>query len=223
MTPRRRLRSRGKAASILGPPRMRCARGRGRVPGDMYARAVDDASARLRDLRREEWEQLGLGASALALAILATQVHQELAVPLFLGGIVIGALGIRALWRHWDLVERLSGEREAYVIAEVLSRAMRETTMARRRSFAARVRGELREQPAARIGTAAAELEALANELEDPGLGLDPASAVACQRLLTDLDESPLLNPSMSAADLRGRVGRIRSGFSPVASGSGAA
>ena len=187
----------------------------------MYARAVDDASARLRDLRHEEWEQLGVGASALALAILATQVHQKLAVPLFLGGIVVGARGIRSLWRHWDLVERLSGERVAYVIAEVLRRAMRETTMARRRGFAARVRGELREQPPDRIGAASAELEALANELEDPGLALDPACAVACQRLVTDLDESPLLNPTMSAADLRGRVDRIRSGFGPATAGSG--
>ena len=71
----------------------------------MYARAVDDASARLQELRQEEWQELGLAALALG--------------PLFLGGILVGARGVRALWRRWDLLDRLAGDHDAYTIAEV--------------------------------------------------------------------------------------------------------
>jgi hypothetical protein len=36
---------------------------------------------------------------------------------------------VRAVWRRWDLVDRLTGERDAYVISEVLAYASREATM----------------------------------------------------------------------------------------------
>ena len=91
----------------------------------MYARAVDDGAARLRALRHEELEDLGLAALVLALAVAATQTRAELAVPLLLGGLVVGARGVRALWRRWDLVERLSGEVDAYVIPEIRAYAAR--------------------------------------------------------------------------------------------------
>lgn len=182
----------------------------------MYARAVDDAAANLRALRQQEWGDLGLAGLALALAVAVTQVHPELAGPLFLGGLVVGALGIRALWRRWVLVERLAGERDAHVIPEVLAYARRETTMERRQTFAALLRREL-QQPGrvvdARIAAVADELDALARELEDDALALDPVSAVACMRLLSDAAESPLFNAAVPAEELRSRILQIRSGF----------
>jgi hypothetical protein len=182
----------------------------------MYARAVDDAKIRLRSLRRERWEDLGLAALVLVLAVVAAEVRPELALPLFVGGLAVGALGIRALWRHWDLVERLSGERDAYVIPEVFANASRETEIERRQSFAALIRSRL-PQPGivsdARVAAAAGELEALAAERDDRALVLEPAAAVACLRLLTDLDDSPLLNPAVPPEDLRSRIRQIRSGF----------
>jgi hypothetical protein len=182
----------------------------------MYARAVEDASARLRELRHEEWEDLGLAALALGLAIAATQVRPALAVPLFLGGLVVGALGVRALWRRWDLVDRLSGERDAYVISEVRAYASREATMERRHTFAALIRSILA-QPGlaveARVIPAAEGLEALACELDDGELEFDPACGVACARLLSDLAESPLLNAALPPEELRSRVHQIRAGF----------
>ena len=131
----------------------------------MYARAVDDASSRLRELRDEEFEDLGLAALALGLALGATQVRPVFAMPLFLGGVVIGARGVRALWRRWDLVERLAGERDAYVIPEVRAFAAREATLDRRHTYAALIRGELQQTELAygdRVMLAAEELEALA-------------------------------------------------------------
>jgi osmotically-inducible protein OsmY len=47
----------------------------------MYARAVDDAGARLRELREEEWEDLGLGALALGLALGSDAAKSRLLNP----------------------------------------------------------------------------------------------------------------------------------------------
>lgn len=65
---------------------------RRRVRPVMHARAVEEAAARLHDLRHAEWEGLGVGALALGLAVAATQVHPPLALPLFLGGLVVGGV-----------------------------------------------------------------------------------------------------------------------------------
>ena len=45
------------------------------------------------------------------------------------------------------------------------------------------------------------ELEALASELEDEALALEPACAVACTRLFRDAVGSPLLNSACRGAD----------------------
>lgn len=184
----------------------------------MYARAVDQADARLRELRQDERGQLALAAVALAASVVATEMLPALVAPVFIGGLFVGMLGVRAMWRRWDLLERLSGERDAHVISEVRAFASREATMERRHSFAALVRSRLREASRtsdARLPAVADELEALASELEDDDLTLEPASAVACMRLLSDLPGSPLLNRALPTEDLRSRVRQIRSGFTP--------
>jgi hypothetical protein len=179
----------------------------------MYARTIDDAAARLHDLRREEWEDLGLAGLAISSALAATRFYPDLALPLFLGGLGVGVLGIRALWRHWDLVDRLLDQPAAYVIAEVRTRAERESTMERRQALAGYVRMWLQKPVDERLTLVADELEALAADLEDEELALDPACAVACARLLADLVSSPLLNRELPQDVLRGQVLRIRSGF----------
>ena len=179
----------------------------------MYARAVEEGAAKLRALRHEEWEDLGLGAVAIALAVAATQVWPELALPLFAGGIVVGAKGVRAAWRRWDLVDRLANYVDAYVIPEVLAYASRHSSMERRRTFASLLRSRLLTGDE-RIAAVAQDLEALASELEDDALALDPVAAVACMRLLSEPD-SPLLARSAPTDELRSRVLQVRSGFKP--------
>ena len=183
----------------------------------MDARSVDTATRRLRELRREERDQLGVAAFALGVAVAATQVVPQLAVPIFLGGLFVGALGVRALWRRWDLVDRLAAERDAYVIAEVRDYAAREATMDRRQSLAASIRRQLREPIDPRICLAVGDLEALASELDDDGLTLDPVCAVACARLLSDMAGSALLNPALPSEQLRSSVRQIRDGFAVAA------
>jgi hypothetical protein len=179
----------------------------------MYARAVEEGAARLRALRHEEWEDLGLGAVTIALAVAATQVWPELALPLFVGGIAVGAKGVRAAWRRWDLVDRLADYVDAYVIPEVLAYASRHTSMERRRTFASFLRSRLLTGDE-RVAAVAQDLEALATELEDDSLALDPAAAVATMRLLSETD-SPLLARAAPTDELRSRVLQIRSGFKP--------
>jgi hypothetical protein len=182
----------------------------------MYARALDEAVSRLRELRGEERQNLGLAAVSLGLAIAATQVRPDLAMPFLLGGLVVCALGIRALLRRSFLVEQLAREREAHVIPEVHAYALREATMERRRGLATLIRGRLREPTRSRVGPDMIELEALACELEDEGLSLDPVCAIACSRLLSEPDGSPLLNRSLPSEDLFSQVRQIRAGFEPV-------
>lgn len=197
------------------------ARRGGKASGEMYARAVDDAAIRLRDLRRDELEGLGAGALALALALVATQARPAFALPLFVGGIVVGGRGLVAAVRRWDLVDRLAGEPDAHAIPDVLAYASRETSMSRRSAQAAMLR-RLEAAPGpygARIRLTP-ELETLAAELADETLELDPFSAVACVRLVCDPD-SPLHDPSVSPAVLRARIERIRAGFTPARGRSG--
>jgi hypothetical protein len=91
----------------------------------MYARDVDEAAVRLGYLRRQTREQLGVAAVALVLAVGAAVAQPVLAVPLFLGGVVVGALGLRSFWCHWDLLDRLAADRDAHTIPEVRAYAGR--------------------------------------------------------------------------------------------------
>jgi hypothetical protein len=179
----------------------------------MYARADEEGAAKLRALRHEEWGDLGLAAVAVALAVAATQAWPELAVPLFVGGVVVGVKGVRAAWRRWDLVDRLADYVDAHVIPEVLAYASRHASMERRRTFASFIRSRLLASDS-RIAAVAQDLEALAIDLDDDSLALDPVAAVATMRLLSE-PESPLLDRAAPMDELRSRVLQIRSGFKP--------
>jgi hypothetical protein len=182
----------------------------------MYAEAVDRAGGRLRELRHQEWGDLATAGAALGLSFAAAYLHPELALPLFIGGLALGALGIRALFRRWDLVDRLVGDRDAYLIPEVRARAAQSATIDRRRSLATSIRTMLEDpelRGADRIASFAGELDALARELDDPELALDPFNAVACERLLIDPDRSPLLNMALPAEDVGSRLRQVRAGF----------
>jgi hypothetical protein len=182
----------------------------------MDARAVDDAAVRLRELRHEEWGDLGLAAVAVAVSVAAAQLGSALSLPLFTGGLFVGMRGIRALWRRWDLVERLAGEPDAYVISDVFARAQRDATMARRELCARGIRTWLDQSSgryAERLSVARDDLEALADELEDRHLELDPACAVECSRLVTDRAFDRAADEELPPEEIRSRVYRIRAGF----------
>ena len=182
----------------------------------MYARALEDAETRLVDLHRDEVQRVAVSAVALGGALAATVVYEPFVIPLFLGGIALGVLGIGAIWRHWDLLDRLADDGDAYGIPAVRAYAARDARMDRRLGNAACIRSWLAGPlpPAdARIADHADMLEELACELEDDELDLDPACAIACRRLLTEPEVSPLLNNALPCDDLGSWIVRIRSGF----------
>lgn len=84
--------------------------------------------------------------------------------------------------------------------------------MARRRDRSASIRSVVAMHGEGDAGFAglAGALEALAAELDDPKLDLDPACAVACARLV-DEEESLL----RAGASMRARVEGIRAGLTP--------
>ena len=183
----------------------------------MHARAIDEAQARLFELHNDEIQDIALGGVALAASLASTALFPALAVPLFVGGVTMEILGIRALWRHWDLLDRLADDRDAYAIRQVREYAARDTRMARRAHFAelARSRTRTPDGAIAEIAEIADELEALARELEDTTLELDPAAALACRRLLTEPTASPLFGDPVVSQDIRSCISRIRAGFRP--------
>jgi hypothetical protein len=180
---------------------------------EMVARAIEDADRRLHDLRQEQWGEGAVAAAALALSVAASVARPEFALPLFVGGAFVAARAVVAGWRRWDLVDRLLVDRDAYAIAEVRARGKREASMSNRRwlSLVIRSRVELGGNP--RFVANAEGLSALAGELVDPQLALDPACAAACSRLLTDEFGSPLINDALPAEDVRSRLSQIRAGF----------
>jgi hypothetical protein len=183
----------------------------------MHARSVEELEGRLVGMRQDERQELALSGVALGASLAATVLYPPLALPLFVGGVVVGVLGIRALWRRWDLVDRLADDRDAYVLADVLAYAARDATTERRHSSAELIRSWLRTEHGcdARIAAAAVELAALADDLDDRALELDPACAVACRRLLRDYDVSPLFSSALPPEDVQASIARIRAGFTP--------
>lgn len=181
----------------------------------MQARAVEEIEARLVELRQDERQELTLSGVALAASMIATALYRPVAFPLFVGGVVVGVLGIRALWRHWDLVDRLADDRDAYVLPGVRAYAARDTTMKRRHGSAELIRSWLGSEldGGSRISAAAGELSALARDLDDGALELDPACAIACRRLLHDHAVSPLLNRALPPEDVHSCIARVRGGF----------
>lgn len=183
----------------------------------MTARTIEEAERRLRELRQEEWSDLVLAALAMGLALGATGVQPPLAGPLFIGALAVGFLAARAFVRRWELFDRLLLDRDAYAIPEIRRRAKDIASMESRRTLAVSARNRLKPAPgfslATRVAAAAEELEALASELEDEELSLDPACAVRCLQLLTNGTDSPLLNDLLPAEDVRVRIHQIRAGF----------
>jgi hypothetical protein len=174
---------------------------------EMTARAVQQAETRLRELRHEQWEDVAVAAAAFGFAIAATRFGPALVLPVFLGGAVVAARGVAAFWRRWDLLDRLTQERDAYTIPEVRARAVDAASPANRRLLACAIRRRLEVTEQGRL---ADELAALAAELEDEELELDPACAAACDRLFGDAWTA------VPPEEVRSRIRQIRAGFSPA-------
>jgi len=180
---------------------------------DMYARALQEAETELVERRHVEHYRIALSAVALTAALVATAFCQPLVLPLFAGGLAIGMLGVVAMWRHWDLLDRLADDPEAYAISEVRAYGAREARMDRRRFDAELIRAWTSSSDP-RVADLLDQLTDLADALENEELELDPATAMACRRLVSEPAVSPLLSGT-SREDLRSVVDGLLAGFRP--------
>jgi len=185
----------------------------------MYARQVEEQSTELDALRHDELELFALTVLCFGLA-LAAHGRPTIALPLLAAGLGGAFLAVRAFWRRWDLLDRLLLERDAYMIDEVGRRARDIAELENRRALAASIIWRLEHasalrDPDGRLHVIAPELAALALELADETLALDPLRAVECERLLTDCATSPLVDCAACVEDVVASVRRIRAGFAP--------
>jgi hypothetical protein len=169
----------------------------------MTARQIDEAAWRLRDLWFRGVEELAVGTTALGLALAATQLRPELAVPLLAGAVVVSYLGVVALVRRSFLLEDLAGERDAYVIPAVSRFGRRAVSPSHRRLLAGKLR-------AARLEAVRPEVEELIAALEDESLCWEPSAGVALERWLD--------GPAGSEAEARASLRRSIAAFEYVGS-----
>ena len=185
----------------------------------MTVQTLKESEHRLRELRQDEWADLVLAALAMGLALAASFVHPPLALPLFVGALASSVLAGRAFFRRSELFDRLLLDRDAYAIPEVRRRAEELASPENRRALAHALRSRLTPAPGCstspRVALVADELRALAGELDDETLSLDPACAVRCHQLLNNYAESPLLNYLLPEQDVQVWLRRIRCGFEP--------
>jgi hypothetical protein len=185
------------------------------------ARALEHAAADLRRRRRRAGEAALLAAATGVGAALASLLAEPLALPLLVGAVLEALLAVRALHSNRERVARLALDPAAYVLPEVQRYGHRLSALGQRARLSAWILEILAEAHlpgnlflGERVLRFARELEELARDLVRPDACVQPASAVACTRLLTHTVESPLYNPRLPADDLRVAVRRIRSGIS---------
>jgi hypothetical protein len=189
-------------------------------PGRMNAEAIEQAERRLHELRLDEWADLGLAASAIGLALAASVLHPPFVVPLLIGALASAVLTGRAFFRRLELSDRLLLDGDAYAIPEIRRRGEDMASMENRQALARAVRAKMTPAPgyssSPRV-VATEELRALASELDDDGLSLDPVCAARCHQLVNNYAESPLLNSLLPDEDIQVWIRRIHLGFEPKA------
>jgi hypothetical protein len=186
----------------------------------MNARDVETAALRLERLRQRTLRWLLAGAVVLAIGIAAAPFWRSFAIAMVIGALLELAIAL-ALWlRRRERIERLALEPAAYAIPAVARFGDRVCGLSERRRLAASIRSLVSErQPldvhlVARASRFAQQLEALARQLAAPAAHVEPATAVACRRLVTRPVESPLYNPNLTDEDLRALLLRIQAGIS---------
>ena len=178
----------------------------------MTARMIEEAEQRLHELRQDEWSCGVVAAFAMALSLGASFVRPAFAIPFFLGALMVGLRSGRALFERADLAHHLMLERDAHTITEIRESAEKVAMMESRLVLAAAVRCRLEPLPGYRMSE---RMAAVAGELEDEQLLLDPVCAVQCADLLTGYAESPLHNDLLPVENARVELRQIRAGFRP--------
>jgi hypothetical protein len=186
----------------------------------MHAREVEEARLDVRRRRRRTVEAAMLLAAAGAGAVVLLPFAPGLALALAVGAGLEALVGVAALCGYRDRVSKLALDPAAYVLPEVEGYGRRiagKGQCARLSAWISEILADVHVPGniylVDRVLRCAHDLEALARDLTRPGARIEPASAVACKRLLTCAVESPLYNPRLPADELGITVHRIRAGI----------
>jgi hypothetical protein len=185
----------------------------------MNARDIETAALEVERFRHRAVRWLSAGGVLASITIALLPFSRSFAVTLG-GGAALEMLMAAVLWlRRRERIEQLALDPSAYAIPAVACFGARLCDLSHRRRLAASIRSMVDDrQPldlhlVGRTGRFAQQLEMLAHELAAPAARVEPATAVACRRLVTRPVESPLYNPNLPEEDLRALLLRIRAGI----------
>jgi hypothetical protein len=186
----------------------------------VYERALEQATHDLDRRRRRALHATALASAAFAAASAAVWFSMSVAVALVSGAVLEILVAAEATHGRRQLVARLALHPAAYVLPEVAAYGAEATRAPQRARLAAWLSEVVAEADGPyslclreRVKVVSHELEALARELVSPVRSIEPASAVACRRLLTHMTESPLYNAVLPLEDLQMALRRIRAGI----------
>jgi len=180
----------------------------------MDARGVERQRDELRELRTRIVGGLLLAPGAFAGALVATHLAPQLAVPLFVGASFVALRAMVAYVRRQLLIEDLALDSEALAIEDVRRFALRAASPKSRAVLATSIRRMLEASDGRVTGVEAsrAELEELADALDDGRLALELTEAARLHKLASE-GWPPLYDPGASSVAARARLRHILSGF----------
>jgi hypothetical protein len=182
----------------------------------MYARALEEASGRLRQTQRAIRDGTVLTVVLALLAAGATPVSRPLAAALAVAAVVQAiVLGV-SFMRRRQLLEHLALVPEAYEIPDVAEYGRRATRRRERERMAdafGRILADGVGRPVLwlpeRVAALEIELRAVAEALRTAGSTVQPLAMVACRQLVTNPVRSGLYNPDLPIEDVRTRLQAI--------------
>jgi hypothetical protein len=179
----------------------------------MHSRALDEASGRLRQFRREIRDSALLAAVTALFASGLAPVSTRLAVALAVAAVVEATmLGVRLLRRRL-LLEHLALVPAAYEIPEVAGYGRKVAGRRERERTAEALRRMIVGGPGRpvlwlpeRVSALESELRAVSDALRAADSSVQPPAVIACRQLVTNPVRSGLYNPNLPIEEVRARL-----------------
>jgi hypothetical protein len=182
----------------------------------MHARALEEASGRLRQTTRAIRDGTVLTAAMTLLAAGVVPVSRPLGSALGIAAIVEAVVLGVLFMRRRQLLEHLALVPAAYEIPDVAQYG-RKATLRRERERMAEAFGRLLADGVGhpvlwlpeRVAALETELRAVSEALRTAGAPVQPLAMIACRQLVTNPVRSGLYNPDLPIEDVRRRLHAI--------------
>jgi hypothetical protein len=179
----------------------------------MHARALEEASGRIRQMRRAMREAIVLALVMTVLAAGVAPVSRQLGGALAIAAVVEAiVLGVRYMRRR-QLLEHLAVVPAAYEIAEVAAYGQKATRRCERERMVEAFGRMLDDGASApvlwlpeRVAALEIELRAVSDALRTAGSTVQAPAVIACRQLVTNPVRSGLYNPDLPIEDVRTKL-----------------